>query len=334
MLPQDLHGRLHVLVGALPADEILRHAVGSGDVLEAGLQRPEELRVLGRQAHRLELGLDPHHAPAVRLVHAAEAPGQGLLELLRLILGERGAARRHHQAAHLDALREEVAVGLHRRRGDVRRDPGRGQRREARVLVDRVRVAHPDHLVPLEADRGAPVARLVQEVAHVLGRVRHHAHLVRPRPPDLRRHAATVGPALEEPVAGAPHREAQLRHLDQPGEGPELVDLLRQLEETAAGDFHPRPVGADPVVLQRQRGEQRGPQLGAGVHPVRGRQVVGVDLRREDVRIRAEGHQRRIHDTGAGDEGSRVHRVGETVQVTAQHTHRLHHQRAGQGLCL
>jgi len=275
-IPRD--SGLQAILAAMPglaieqAERIMGEAGKTFFTTPDPLAQPEleQLRAENAALKRSVHGLKTWNS---RIVQRARDGG---LELGGLVSGERDLrVGRADGAGHLQALVEDLLVARLHRRGGVRCQPGGGQRRQRRELVDRVGVAEPHDLVDAERDRVATSRRRVEEPGEVAGLVGHGPHPRRLHPPHLDRVAPAV--ALHRPVGLAPQAHAQLVHELQPAERPERVDLVEQVADRARGDRH--LVGAVAVEQQRpEAGDEPGPQRRERVDVVRGGDVVAVAL--------------------------------------------------------
>ena len=120
---------------------------------------------------------------------------------------------------------KQLAVRPQRVHPHVGRLAQRCDRRQPRVLVQRIEVPHPHHVIRQVRHKLATRSQ-VHEAPDVPLRIRYHAHLVRAQRPYLG-YAAMLVP-LQPPERRAPQRQVSLRRPPQVASAPERVRRIQQ----------------------------------------------------------------------------------------------------------
>ena len=270
VLPEDPAGGAEVRVGypLHVAEHRLGHAVDPRHLLHAPPEGAHVLHVARAEAQAG--GLHPaaeQDGPADSL-RPLEAGLPPLVELPHLVVG-RGVCALQDDPRRA-VVGQAVAAGPQRVQPHVDRQPERGDRRQPRVLVERVEVPQPDHVVRGVRDELPPPAH-VDEPPDVLVRVWDYAHPVGPQRPHLERLTPVV--ALQPPEGGAPEAEVGLGGPPQVAARPERVGAVEQPPGRVLRLHRPALRAADP------QGHARDcvlPQLYGRVYRGRPRVVLAV----------------------------------------------------------
>ncbi len=169
-------------------------------------------------------------------LRALEPRLPALVEVAHFVVG--GCLLRLDEEAGRALVRQAAPVGAERVEAHVGGQPDRGDRREARVLLQGVEVAEPQHVLG-EVGDGLAARAGEEEAPDAPLRVGDDAHPVGPERPDLA--GPALGVALKPPVGRSPQVEVGLGRPPQVGGGPQGVGRveqalhrLRRATETAA----------------------------------------------------------------------------------------------------
>ena len=213
------------------------------------------------------------------------------LAVVHLLVGQ------HHEVG-LGRIAQEVSVEAQAVFAHVHRQPRRGHRRQPGVLLQRVEVTEPHHLVGRQ--RQHPAAPVVDEAADVFALVRHDGHPVGAQRPDF---AVAIGVAVQHPVGRSPEVQVDFGGAPQVGASVPAVDPLQQLLRRVLrphGEAQPAGLGTGAAVDHHRRaGQGLGPDADGRVDR-RGGGVVFAVFRSVPPAARA-GEQSEVVCVGPGD---------------------------------